>query len=200
MGATGIDYGPTDALVVVDVQNDFAHPDGSLFVSGGDAVVTRVNDEIRAARGGGALVVYTQDWHPPDTPHFADHGGTWPVHCVRDTWGAELHADLDVPRDAVTVRKGTGIADGYSGFTVLDLTTDTEVRTELDPLLRARDVDRVVVVGIATDVCVKATVLDAVELGYTTFVVPDATAAVELQPGDAERAVTEMAAAGALVV
>lgn len=199
MAAEDLIYGPADALVVVDMQNDFAHPDGSLYVHGGDVTVSKVNAQIRAAREAGALVVYTQDWHPPDTPHFADRGGTWPVHCVRDTWGAELHAALDVPDDAVTVRKGTGEADGYSGFTVRDLATDADVRTDLDPMLRERGVERVVVVGIATDVCVKATVLDAVELGYDTVVLPDATAAVDLQPGDGERAVAEMAAAGARV-
>lgn len=200
MAREPLTYGPGDALVVVDVQNDFAHPDGSLFVGRGDATVARVNAQIRAARAAGALVVYTQDWHPPDTPHFADRGGTWPVHCVRDTWGAELHADLDVATDEVSVRKGTGPEDGYSGFTVRDLATDADVRTELDPLLREHDVSRVVVVGIATDVCVKATVLDAVELGYDTVVVADATAPVELEPGDGERALAAMAAAGATVV
>lgn len=200
MAAEDLTYGPADALVVVDMQNDFAHPDGSLYVHGGDVTVAKVNAQVQAARDAGALVVYTQDWHPPDTPHFAERGGTWPVHCVRDTWGAELHAALDVPDDAVTVRKGTGEADGYSGFTVRDLTTDADVRTDLDPMLRARGTERVVVVGIATDVCVKATVLDAVELGYRTVVLPDATAAVEREPGDGERAVAEMAAAGAVVL
>ena len=185
--------------MVVDVQNDFAHPDGSLFVQGGDAVVARINDEIRAAREAGALVVYTQDWHPPQSPHFADRGGTWPVHCVRDTWGAELHAELLADDDAPRVRKGTGDEDGYSGFTVRDLDTDTDVRTDLDPLLRDAGVERIVVVGIATDVCVRATVLDGVELGYGTTVLADATAAVELEPGDGERALAEMAAAGANV-
>lgn len=199
MARDGLSYGPGDALVVVDMQNDFAHPDGSLFVQGGDEVVERVNAEIRAARDAGALVVYTQDWHPPQTPHFVTHGGTWPVHCVRDTWGAQLHAGLDVPDDAITVRKGTGPADGYSGFTVHDLATDTDERTDLDPLLRERGATRVVVVGIATDVCVKATVLDAVELGYDTVVLVEATAAVNLSEGDDERALAEMAEAGALV-
>ena len=192
-------YGPGDALVVVDVQNDFAHPDGSLFVQGGDAVVARVNDEVDAAHDADAVVVYTQDWHPPDTPHFADRGGTWPVHCVRDTWGAELHADLHVVDGAPVVHKGTGDEDGYSGFTVRDLASDTDVRTELDPILREAGVERVVVVGIATDVCVKATVLDAVELGYDTTVLADATAAVDLEEGDRDRALAEMAAAGATV-
>jgi nicotinamidase/pyrazinamidase len=199
MAAEQTSYGPGDALVVVDVQNDFAHPDGSLFVEGGDAVVERINAEIVAARDAGAVVVYTQDWHPPDTPHFADRGGTWPVHCVRDTWGAELHPDLLVADDAPRVRKGTEEEDGYSGFTVRDLDTDTDLRTDLDPLLRARGVERIVVVGIATDVCVKATVLDGVALGYDTTVLADATAAVELEAGDAERSLAEMAAAGATV-
>jgi nicotinamidase/pyrazinamidase len=199
MGGDPVSYGPGDALVVVDVQNDFAHPDGSLFVAGGDAVVQRINAEIDAALRGGALVVYTQDWHPSDTPHFVDRGGTWPVHCVRDTWGAELHAELTVVGGAPLVRKGTGEEDGYSGFTVRDLDTDVDVRTELDATLRDARVQRIVVVGIATDVCVKATVLDGVTLGYDTTVLADATAGVELEPGDSERALAEMAAAGATV-
>lgn len=199
MTPTDIAYGPDVALVVVDMQNDFAHPDGSLYVTGGDVAVAKVNEQIRQAREAGSLVVYTQDWHPADTPHFADFGGTWPAHCVRDTWGAELHAALDVPDDALVVRKGTGQADGYSGFTVRDLEADVDVRTELDPMLREHGIRRVVVVGIATDVCVRATVLDAVELGYDTVVVADATAAVDLEEGDGERAIAEMAAAGAAV-
>jgi nicotinamidase/pyrazinamidase len=199
MGGDRVSYGPGDALVVVDAQNDFAHPHGSLFVTGGDAVVPRINAEIDAAVGAGALVVYTQDWHPPDTPHFTDRGGPWPVHCVRDTWGSQLHADLTVVADAPRIRKGTGQEDGYSGFTVRDLDTDADVRTELDAILRDAGVERIVVVGIATDVCVKATVLDGVLLGYDTVVLADATAAVELEPGDSERALAEMAAAGATV-
>ena len=199
MALAEIEYRPDVALVVVDVQNDFAHPDGTLFVHGGDDVVARVNREVHAAVDGGAIVVYTQDWHPPDTPHFADRGGTWPVHCVRDTWGAELHDDLALVPGAPQIRKGTGDEDGYSGFTVRDLATDTDVRTPLDELLRDAGITAVVVVGIATDVCVKATVLDSIELGYDTTVVADATAAVELEPGDRDRALAEMAAAGATV-
>jgi nicotinamidase/pyrazinamidase len=192
-------YGPRTALIVVDMQNDFVHPDGSLYVSGGSEVIPRVNAEIAAARTAGSPVVYTQDWHPPDTPHFVERGGTWPPHCVRDTWGAELHADLDVPDEPLIVRKGTGLEDGYSGFTVLDLETDTDQPTELDGLLRDRGIERAVVVGVATDVCVKATAVDAARLGYLTEVVPDATAAVELQPGDRERALAEMADRGVTI-
>src|SRR5688572_2229203 len=109
------DYDPQTALIVVDLQNDFADPKGALYVRGGEDVVPFANAEIRKAREAGALVVYTQDWHPPSTPHFAKDGGTWPVHCVRDSWGAELHPDLDVG-EALTLRKvvrtGTGDEDG----------------------------------------------------------------------------------------
>ena len=119
-----ITYDPTSALVVVDVQNDFADPGGSLFVRGGEAVVARVNDEVQRAIAGGALVVYTQDWHPPSTPHFAKDGGVWPVHCVADTWGAELHPDLIVA--GPSVRKGSNGEDGYSGFTMRDPITGAE--------------------------------------------------------------------------
>ncbi len=187
-------YSPTTALVVVDVQNDFADPAGSLFVTGGDAVVPIVNDEIEAATAAGAPVVYTQDWHPPTTPHFVTDGGVWPVHCVRDTWGAELHPELQV--HGPTVRKGTGGEDGYSGFTMSDPVSGDTASTGLDELLRERGVERVVVVGLALDVCVKATALDAVRLGYGCDVVTAASAAVELEPGDGERAIAEMAAAG----
>lgn len=194
------DYRSRTALVVVDVQNDFVHPDGSLFVRGGPAAVGRVNAEIDAAVAAGATVAYTLDWHPPDTPHFAERGGTWPPHCVRDTWGAELHADLTMVDNAVTIKKGTGYEDGYSGFTVLDLASDAPVATELDGILRQRGIEQVVVVGVATDVCVKATALDAHQLGYDTVVVAEATAAVDLEPGDGDAALAELVEAGVLVI
>jgi nicotinamidase/pyrazinamidase len=187
-------YDPSTALVVVDVQNDFADPDGSLFVDGGDEVIGVVNDEIEAARAAGAFVVYTQDWHPSQTPHFTTQGGVWPVHCVRGTWGAELHPDLDV--DGPVVRKGTGGEDGYSGFSMSDPVNGEVTPTGLDELLRGRSVGRVAVVGLALDVCVKATALDAVRLGYACEVITAASAAVEVEPGDGDRAVAEMAAAG----
>lgn len=193
-------YGANSALIVVDIQNDFVHPEGTLFVKGGPAALPRANDEIDAAVDAGALVVYTQDWHPPDTPHFAAQGGTWPPHCVRDTWGAELHDDLRVVDGAEVIKKGTGHEDGYSGFTVRDLEHDTVVPTELDGILRQRGIERVTVVGVATDVCVKATALDAIELGYETEVIAPATAAVNLEPDHGEQALAEMAAAGVNVV
>ena len=193
-------YDPTTALLVVDVQNDFADPAGSLSVAGGAEVVDRVNAEADAAREAGALVVCTQDWHPADTPHFQKDGGTWPVHCVGGSWGAELHPGLPAwLAEAPAVRKGTGGEDGYSGFTVRDPVTGAESATELAELLRARGVEQVVVAGIATDYCVLETVLDAVRLGFGTKVLRDAVRAVDVQAGDGERALQRMADAGAVV-
>ncbi len=189
------DYDPRTALVVVDLQNDFADPSGSLFVRGGDEVVGRINDELQLATSEGALVVYTQDWHPPSTPHFAKDGGVWPVHCVAGTWGAELHPGLVVA--GPSVRKGSNGEDGYSGFTMRDPTTGEDRPTELDGLLQQHAVERVVICGLATDYCVRGTVLDARRLGYETVVLTDAIAAVELAPGDGARALAEMAEAGA---
>lgn len=191
-------YGSNTALVVVDVQNDFADPSGSLFVEGGPRVVEAVNAEVAAAQEAGAFVVYTQDWHPPVTPHFADHGGVWPVHCVRETWGAQLHDDLLVA--GPTVRKGVGGEDGYSGFSMRDPETGEEMQTYLHRLLADQDITEVVVVGLAEDVCVKATALDALRLGYTTTVPRAATAAVNIEPGEGDRAAAELASAGVTVI
>lgn len=191
-------YDDSTALIVVDVQNDFAHPDGNLYVRGGDEAISAVNREIAAAQRSGSLVTYTQDWHPPSTPHFEKDGGTWPTHCVQDTWGAQLHPALTVV-DGPLVRKGTGGEDGYSAFSVRDPESGAEAATELEGLLKERGVRRVVVVGLAQDVCVKETVLDARRLGFETTVVGDATRPVDLQPGDGDRALSEMTEAGAAV-
>ena len=184
------------ALIVVDLQNDFADPAGGLAVAGGDAVVPVVNREIAMAVSAGATVVFTQDWHPEITPHFAKDGGVWPVHCVADSWGAELHPGVEVPAAALRVRKGANGEDGYSGFSMRDPVTGETVPTELDGLLRAREIQRAVVVGLATDYCVKATALDAKRLGFDTFLLTDAVAAVDLAPGDGERALEELRDAG----
>lgn len=190
-------YGDKTALLVIDVQNDFADPNGSLAVIGAEVVIARINTEISMATSAGATVVATQDWHPGSTPHFQKDGGIWPVHCVAGTWGAELHPDLDMPQDAPRVRKGANGEDGYSGFTMRDPTTGEETPTELDGLLKERGIERVVVMGLATDYCVQATVLDAARLGYDTAVLTDACAPVNLRPGDGERAEQAMREAGA---
>jgi len=191
------DYDPSTALLVVDVQNDFADPSGSLYVDDGETIVPTVNAEIEQALAGGAKVFYSQDWHPESTPHFAKDGGIWPVHCVMDTWGAELHPGLQV-RGPV-MRKGSNGEDGYSAFSMRDPTTGETVPTELAGLLAEAGVTRLVVVGLATDYCVKSTVLDASSHGYPATVIENAVRAVNLQPKDGDRAVEEMLAAGALL-
>jgi nicotinamidase/pyrazinamidase len=156
-----------------------------------------VNAEVQAAYAAGALVVYTQDWHPPSTPHFAKDGGVWPVHCVAGTWGADFANGLIV--DGPVVRKGTDGEDGYSGFSVRDPESGAESPTALESMLREAGIERVVIAGLATDYCVRATALDAVRLSFQTLVVRDGIRAVDVNPGDGERAITEMTQAGVQV-
>ncbi|HKX74098.1 MAG TPA: isochorismatase family protein [Acidimicrobiia bacterium] len=184
-------YSPTTALVVVDVQNDFADPEGSLYVAGGEEVVPVINNEIQNARRAGALIAYTADWHPESTPHFQKDGGIWPVHCVAGTWGAEFHPDLVV--EGPVVRKGSNGEDGYSGFTMQDPVTMETIPTELAEILWDHNIEQIVVVGLATDYCVKATALDGVANGFRVEVPSEAIRAVNLNQGDGERALDEMA-------
>jgi nicotinamidase/pyrazinamidase len=187
-------YDTRTALIVVDVQNDFADPDGNLYVRGGEDVVPFINEQVEAARQAGATIVYTQDWHPGSTPHFQKDGGIWPVHCVGGTEGAGFHPDLVIAGE--TIRKGTGGEDGYSGFTMRDPVTGDETPTGLERLLRDAGAERVVVVGLATDYCVKATALDSASAGFETTVLAGGVRAVDLEPGDALRAAAEMVSAG----
>jgi nicotinamidase/pyrazinamidase len=188
------------ALVVVDLQNDFADPAGGLYVRGGEELAALLAPELAAAREAGATVVLTQDWHPARTPHFDTDGGPWPVHCVADTWGAELVPGLDVRADDPLVRKGTGGEDGYSGFSVRDPVSGETAPTALQQVLDARGVQRVVVTGLAGDVCVAATAEDAARLGYETLLPVALTRFVELAPGDADRALQRVRDAGVAVV
>src|SRR3989440_1402623 len=188
-------YDPSTALVVVDVQNDFADPAGSLSVRGGDEVPAFVNAELAAAGPPGAFVVFTQDWHPAETPHFVTSGGVWPVHCVGGTWGAELHPALDAAPSEPRIRKGTGGEDGYSGFTMADPLTGEKSSTGLEAMLREAGIQRVVIAGLATDYCVRATALDAIALGLETAGLREGIRAVGLVPGDGDRAITEIATA-----
>lgn len=189
-------YDPQTALVVVDVQNDFADPKGSLYVAGGEAIVDFVNGQLTEARARAATVVFTQDWHPESTPHFEKDGGIWPVHCVGGTWGAELYPSLDARDDEAKIRKGVQGEDGYSGFTVADPSTGETSSTGLEDLLKQSGVERLVVIGLATDYCVKATAIDAIEKGFETTVLRVGIRAVNLQPGDGDKAIGEMRAAG----
>jgi nicotinamidase/pyrazinamidase len=192
-------YDSRTALLVVDVQNDFADPAGSLYVAGGEQIVPIVNAHVEEARRAVALVVYTQDWHPGHTPHFQQDGGIWPVHCVEDTDGAAFHPDLLVA-DHEVVRKGHDGRDGYSGFSVRDPLSGERGDTILHEMLTAAGVERLVICGLATDYCVVETVLDARMLGYPVEVLTDAVRAVELQPGDGAAALARMRDAGAELV
>jgi nicotinamidase/pyrazinamidase len=177
----------TSALIIVDFQNDFC-PGGALAVPDGDAIAGRINE--LASSGDYDLVVATRDWHPPDHGSFAEQGGPWPVHCVADTPGAELHHALDpTPIDAVVDKGQDPGTEGYSGFEATDLAA----------LLRGRDVDRVTVVGLATDYCVKNTALDAMREGFAVTVDSTAVRGVDVEPGDSERALDEVRTAGASV-
>lgn len=193
-----LELGPDVAAVVVDVQNDFADPGGSLYVPGGDAVAAACAGLMAEAEGAGALVVCTQDWHPPSTPHFREHGGLWPRHCVQGSWGAELHPLLPPPPHLV--RKGQGRLDGYSGFGSRDPASGRVEATELRALLEKSGTRRLVLAGLALDVCVRETALDAVGLGYQVWLVRTATAAVEITPGAGAATLAELEAAGVNLV
>ena len=180
------------ALLIVDVQNDFC-PGGALAAPGGAAIVPALNRYIADARARGSTIVASRDWHPSETTHFVAKGGKWPPHCVQDTPGAAFHSALRLPRDTTIVSKGdAGDREGYSaceGHTV-------DGRSLADNL-RAHDIDRLFVGGIATDYCVKHTVLDALANGFHVTVLTDAITGIDVTPGDATRAVDAMQAAGA---
>lgn len=180
------------ALIIVDVQNDFC-PGGALPVPDGDRVVAPLNAVIALVAAQGGPIIASRDWHPPQTAHFAPFGGAWPVHCVQDTCGAAFHAGLQLPAGAIIVSKGTALdQDAYSAFEAFDPTGAT-----LANLLRQAGVDKLLVGGLATDYCVRATVLDALKLGFAVTVLTDCIAGVDLQPGDSQQALDEMVKAGA---
>ena len=192
-------YDPRSALLVLDMQNDFADPIGGLSVNGGDLIVPAVNEAVTSAAAAGAMVVYTQDWHPEITPHFEKDGGIWPVHCVHDTWGAAFHPDLRVEDGAPVIRKGIGGEDGYSAFSVRDPRSGEAWETALGSLLRDRMIQRVVVCGLTTDYCVVETVTDARGRHLEVDVLTRAIAAVEARAGDGERALERMRDVGAVL-
>ncbi|MCG6658160.1 nicotinamidase [Halomonas campisalis] len=179
-----LDYGPHDVLLVVDMQNDFCEG-GALAVQGGSALVPGINAQIQAARQAGALVVASRDWHPIDHVSFKHRGGTWPVHCVQDTPGAAYHPDLALSEDTVRVSKATAFdADAYSAFD----------GTGLGGYLRDRGIERVIVCGLAMDVCVKATALEAHQQGFTTLLLASLTEPVA--PEGRDDCARELDAAG----
>jgi nicotinamidase/pyrazinamidase len=176
------------ALIIVDYQNDFARPDGALSVPCGEEIAEVIN--AHAASGDYDVVLATRDWHPPDHGSFKAQGGPWPVHCVQGTDGAELHPALATePIDAIVDKGQDPGSEGYSAFD----------QTGLAARLRDRGVDRLTIVGLATDYCVKNTALDALREGFAVRVDPTAVRGVDVTAGDSERALDELQAVGATV-
>lgn len=181
-----------EALVIVDVQNDFC-PGGSLPVQNGQEVVPVLNRYIGKFKAANLPIVATRDWHPARTSHFKTGGGVWPPHCIQGTRGAEFHSELRLPDDAVIISKGMGFdEDSYSGFQGIDA-----AGVKFADLLRRRGIERLCVGGLATDYCVKQTVLDGLKEGFRVVLLEEAVRGVDLQPGDSERAIAEMLQAGA---
>jgi nicotinamidase/pyrazinamidase len=179
------------AVLLVDVQNDFC-PGGALPVPDGNRVVPVLNAAVEQAVRQGLPIYASRDWHPPVTSHFKEHGGSWPVHCVRDSPGARFHPGLRLPPEAIVVTKGVDPAShGYSAF---DGTIPGGVPLGED--LRRRGITHLIVGGLATDYCVKQSVLDARRQGFEVTVLQDAIAGVDVSPGDSARAVEEMRTAG----
>jgi nicotinamidase/pyrazinamidase len=180
------------ALILVDVQNDFC-PGGALAVKDGNQIVPVLNRYIDQFRKAGLPIFATRDWHPEKTTHFKSGGGPWPPHCIQGSKGAQFHPDLKLPADVLIVSAGMGAdEDGYSGFLGID---DRGVK--LVDLLRQRGIERIFVGGLATDYCVKHTVLDGLKEGFKVVLLTDSIRGVNLKPGDSEQAIAEMVQAGA---
>jgi nicotinamidase/pyrazinamidase len=183
------------ALIIVDVQNDFC-PGGALAVAKGDEVVPVINRYIEKFAAARLPIIATRDWHPLKTTHFKNYGGVWPEHCVQDTAGAVFHSDLQLGSDVVVVSKGAAADDdSYSGFDGKD-----DAGTPLAELLREWGVQRIFVGGLATDYCVKHTVIDGLKAGFAVALLGDAIRGVNLTPDDSEKALGEMRAAGAVLL
>ena len=181
-----------DALVIVDAQNDFC-PGGALPVAEGDRIVPILNRCIERFRRTGLPVIATRDWHPEKTAHFNTYGGPWPPHCVQGTVGAQFHPALALSDDVIVVSKGMEPdADSYSGFQAVDA-----AGTKLADVLKQRGVERILVGGLATDYCVKHTVLDGLKEGFKVILLEEGVRGVNLESGDSERAIDEMVRAGA---
>ena len=185
----GLDLRAGDALVIVDLQRDFL-PGGALAVAQGDRVLDAINEYVKRFVAQRRPVFATRDWHPPDHCSFIERGGPWPPHCIASSAGAAFGDGLELPADAVIVSKGTTAdCDAYSGFD----------GTDLQARLLQANVSRLFVGGLATDYCVLRTVLDARSLGFAVTLLRDAVAAVDVHPGDGERAIGQMRAAGAVL-
>jgi nicotinamidase/pyrazinamidase len=184
-----------NALIIVDVQNDFC-PGGALGVSNGDEVIPLLNRYIEKFRAAGLPIIATRDWHPRKTTHFKDYGGIWPAHCIQESHGAAFHSDLQLGSDTIVVSKGMAAnEDSYSAFQAKN-----DSGTPLAELLRGLNVERIFVGGLATDYCVKHTALDGIKERFRVVVLGDAIRGVDLKPNDSEKALGEIREAGAVEI
>ncbi len=180
-----------DALLLVDVQNDFC-PGGALAVPEGDRVIPVLNQYVAQFQKADLPIFASRDWHPAVTKHFKAYGGPWPPHCIQGTKGADFHPGLKLPKGAVVISKGMDPEkDSYSAFHGY-----TEGGTDFEKALKKEEIIRIYIGGLATDYCVKHSVLDALKKGFETFLLEDAVRGVEVHPGDSEKAVKEMVGAG----
>ena len=185
-----INVGRKDALIIVDVQRDFC-PGGALPVPEGDKIIPNLNRYIEIFRRKGGRIYATRDWHPENHISFKEHGGLWPKHCVQGTEGAEFHPNLKLPEDAVIISKGTDpLREAYSGFE----------GTDLKKKLKQEGIVRVFVGGLATEYCVKNTVLDAIKFGFETVLLMDAIRGIDLKPSNSRKAIDEMVKKGVKTV
>ena len=185
-----IKVGRKDALIIVDVQKDFC-PGGALPVPEGDKIIPNLNKYVEIFRKNGGKIYATRDWHPENHISFKEHGGLWPKHCVQGTEGAEFHPNLKLPEDAVIISKGTDpLREAYSGFE----------GTDLKKKLKQEGIVRVFVGGLATEYCVKNTVLDAIKFGFETVLLMDAIKGIDLKPSDSRKAIDEMVKKGVKTV
>lgn len=183
------------ALLIIDIQNDFC-AGGSLPVAGGEEVIEPLNEYARLFARRNQMIIASRDWHPADSHHFRIHGGTWPVHCVQNSWGAQFCPALRLPEGTIVVSSGMGVdEDGYSAFQGRD-----GRGCSLSELLEEQGVTELYVGGLATDYCVKWSVLDGLRLGYKVYVLRDAIRGINVEPGDVARAAEQMTDEGAAFI
>jgi nicotinamidase/pyrazinamidase len=180
------------ALVIVDIQNDFL-PGGALAVPGGDKIIPVLNEYISVFKDHHSPIIATRDWHPQITKHFKQYGGLWPPHCIQNTWGARFHPDLHLPSDTIIISAGIGEdQEGYSGFEGVDHTGKPFLN-----VLKEKQISHLYIGGIATEYCVKSTVLQAIKFGFKVNLLTDAIIGINLQPSDSQKAIDEMVNHGA---
>lgn len=181
-----------NALIIVDLQNDFL-PGGALAVPNGQKIIPVLNEYISLFKNRHLPIIATRDWHPRITKHFKQYGGLWPPHCIQNTWGAQFHPDLHLSSDTIIISAGTTEdQEGYSGFEGADHSGKPLIN-----VLEDMQISHLFIGGLATDYCVKATVIQAVKFGFKVNLLTDAIMGINIQPSDSQKAIDEMVSMGA---